>query len=64
MINTSQSSRLSTNNYSQNRGSKGITTMTNYSYSDTFYKHICDEQSIYKECSFPQINKNSCGKVL
>ena len=52
------------NNHSQNRGSKGITSMTDYKYNDTFYKHICDEQSIYKECSFPQIINNSCGKSI
>ena len=28
------------NNYSQNRGSEGISSMTNYTYSDTFYKEI------------------------
>ena len=55
---------INTNNYSQNRGSKVINSMTNYTYSDTFYKHICDEQSIYKECSFPQVNNNSCGKSI
>ncbi len=45
---------INTNNYSQNRGREDINKMTDYKYNDTFYKHICDEQSIYKECSFPQ----------
>ena len=55
---------INTNNVSHNRGIEVINSMTNYTYSDTFYKHICDEQSIYKECSFPQIINNSCGKSI
>ncbi len=64
MINTSQSSKLSTNNYSQNRGSEFISSMRDYTYSDTFYKHICDEQSIYYSTSFPQKVSVSCGKSV
>ena len=52
------------NNPTQNRGSEFISSMRDYKYSDTFYKHICDEQSIYKECSFPQKVNNSCGKSI
>lgn len=52
------------NNYSQNRGSKGITSMTDYTYSDTFYNAIVEDDYHSKWCSFPQIMRNSCGKVL
>ena len=52
------------NNYSQNRGSKGITSMTDYTYSDTFYNAIVEDDYHSKWHSFPQIMRNSCGKVL
>tara|TARA_Y100000592_G_scaffold99102_1_gene174021 strand:- start:847 stop:1026 length:180 start_codon:yes stop_codon:yes gene_type:complete len=52
------------NNYSQNRGSKGITSMTDYTYSDIFYNAIVEDDYHSKWCSFPQIMRNSCGKVL
>ncbi len=64
MINTSQSSMLSTNNYSQNRGSEVITTMTDYTYSDTFYSAIVEEELHWFYPSFPQIVYNSCGKSI
>ena len=64
MINTSQSSMINTNNYSQNRGSEGITSMTNYTYSDTFYKEIIEDDYHSKWKSFPQIIHNSCGKSI
>ena len=52
------------NNYSQNRGSKGITTMTDYTYSDTFYRQITEEENHWFYPSFPQIINNSCGKSI
>ena len=64
MINTSQSSRLSTNNYSQNRGSEFISSMRDYTYSDTFYKQIKEEESHWFYPSFPQVYNNSCGKSI
>ena len=44
---------INTNRFTPVRGKQD---MTDYKYNDTFYKAICDEQSIYKECSFPQNN--------
>ena len=55
---------INTNNVSQNRGSKGITTMTNYTYSDTFYKQITEEENHWFYPSFPQKVYNSCGKSI
>ena len=52
------------NNPSQIRGSEGITSMTNYTYSDTFYKEIVYDDYYSKWCSFPQIIHNSCGKSI
>ena len=55
---------INTNNYSQNRGSKFINKMTNYTYSDTFYKEIVEDDYHSKWHSFPQIINNSCGKSV
>ena len=52
------------NNPSQIRGSEGITTMTNYTYSDTFYNAIVTEEKHWFYPSFPQIINNSCGKSI
>jgi len=52
------------NNHSQNRGSKGINSMTDYSYSDTFYNAIVTEEKHWFYPSFPQFINNTCGKVL
>ena len=52
------------NNPSQIRGSKGITSMTDYKYSDTFYSAIVEEELHWYYPSFPQINNNSCGKSI
>ena len=52
------------NNYSQNRGSKFITTMTDYTYNDTFYDAIVQEELHWFYPSFPQIIHNSCGKSI
>ena len=55
---------INTNNYSQIRGSKGITSMTDYTYSDTFYRQITEEENHWFYPSFPQIINNSCGKSI
>ena len=55
---------INTNNYSQNRGSEFISTMTDYTYSDTFYRQIKEEESHWFYPSFPQIINNSCGKSI
>ena len=52
------------NNYSQNRGSNFIATMTNYEWNDTFYKQIVAEEKHWFYPSFPQIIHNSCGKSI
>ena len=64
MINTSQSSMNSINNVSQNRGSEVINNMTDYTYSDTFYDAIVQEELHWFYPSFPQIIHNSCGKSI
>ena len=55
---------INTNNYSQNRGSEVINKMTDYTYSDTFYKEIVYDDYHSKWHSFPQIINNSCGKSV
>ncbi len=55
---------INTNNYSQNRGSRGITSMTHYEWSDTFYKQIVEEESHWYYPSFPQKVYNNCGKSV
>jgi len=55
---------INTNNYSQNRGSEFITTMTDYTYSDTFYNAIVEDDYNSKWHSFPQVRGNSCGKSI
>ena len=55
---------INTNNYSQNRGSEVISSMTNYNYSDTFYEEIVYDDYYSKWCSFPQNIHNSCGKSI
>jgi len=55
---------INTNNYSHNRGSEVITTMTNYEYSDTFYKEIVEDDYHSKWHSFPQVRRNNCGKSV
>ena len=52
------------NNVSQIRGSEGISSMTNYNYSDTFYEEIVYDDYYSKWCSFPQIRRNNCGKSI
>ena len=55
---------INTNNYSHNRGSEVITTMTNYTYSDTFYNAIVEDDYNSKWKSFPQVRRNNCGKSI
>ena len=55
---------INTNNYSQNRGSEVINNMTDYSYSDTFYSAIVEEESHWFYPSFPQFYNNTCGKSI
>ena len=55
---------INTNNYSQNRGSKFTSTMTDYTYNDTFYDAIVQEELHWFYPSFPQINTHSCGKSI
>ena len=55
---------INTNNVSQIRGSEGITSMTNYTYSDTFYRQITEEENHWFYPSFPQKVYNSCGKSI
>ena len=52
------------NNPTQIRGSKFITSMTDYNYSDTFYRQITEEENHWFYPSFPQIINNSCGKSI
>jgi len=52
------------NNPSQIRGSEGISSMRDYTYSDTFYKQIKEEESHWFYPSFPQVYNNSCGKSI
>ena len=52
------------NNSSQNRGSNFITSMTDYTYNDTFYDAIVQEELHWFYPSFPQYINNTCGKVL
>ena len=52
------------NNPSQIRGSEGISSMRDYTYSDTFYRQIKEEESHWFYPSFPQIINNSCGKSI
>ena len=54
---------INTNNYSQNRGSKFTSTMTDYTYNDIFYDAIVQEELHWFYPSFPQVIHNSCGKV-
>ena len=55
---------INTNNYSQNRGSEFTSTMTDYTYSDTFYNAIVEDDYNSKWHSFPQVRRNSCGKSV
>ena len=64
MINTSQSSMLSTNNVSQNRGNEVINKLTDYSYNVNMYEEILHYYVTEKYTVFPQNIHNSCGKSI
>ena len=64
MINTSQSSMLSTNNVSHNRGKRVINSMQDYSDYDNIYEEILHYYVTEKYTSFPQVYNNSCGKSM
>ena len=64
MINTSQSSMINTNNYSQNRGSEVINKLTDYSYNVNMYDEILHYYLTEKYTVFPQVINNSCGKSI
>ncbi len=64
MINTSQSSMLSTNNVSHNRGSEVINSMQDFNEYDNMYEEIIHYYNTEKYTVFPQINNNSCGKSI
>ena len=64
MINTSQSSMLSTNNVSQNRGSEVINKLTDYSDNVNMYEEILHYYVTEKYTVFPQKVYNSCGKSI
>ena len=55
---------INTNNCSQIRGKRVINNMTDYTYSDTFYDAIVQEELHWFYPSFPQIINNSCGKSI
>ena len=55
---------INTNNVSQNRGSEVINSMRDYTYSDTFYRQITEEENHWFYPRFPQIINNSCGKSI
>ena len=52
---------INTNRITPVRGSK---VMTDYTYSDTFYNAIVQEELHWFYPSFPQIINNSCGKSI
>ena len=55
---------INTNNYSQNRGSEVINKLTDYSYNVNMYEEILHYYVTEKYTSFPQVNRNSCGKSI
>ena len=54
---------INTNNYSQNRGSKFTSTMTDYSDYDNIYEEILHYYVTEKYTVFPQNIHNACGKL-
>ena len=55
---------INTNNYSQNRGSEVINSLTDYSYNVNMYEEILHYYVTEKYTSFPQVYNNSCGKSI
>ena len=54
---------INTNNYSQNRGSKFTSSLTDYSYNVNMYEEIRHYYNTEKYTVFPQFINNSCGKL-
>ncbi len=54
---------INTNNVSQIRGSKFISSLTDYSYNVNMYDEIRHYYNTEKYTVFPQIINNSCGKL-
>ena len=54
---------INTNNYSQNRGSKFISSLTDYSYNVNMYEEIRHYYNTEKYTVFPQVIHNTCGKL-
>ena len=55
---------INTNNYSQNRGSEVINSLTDYSYNVNMYEEILHYYVTEKYTVFPQVINNSCGKSI
>ena len=55
---------INTNNVSQIRGSKFISSLTDYSYNVNMYEEIIHYYNTEKYTVFPQIINNSCGKSI
>ena len=55
---------INTNNYSHNRGSEVINSLTDYSEYDNIYEEILHYYVTEKYTVFPQVNNNSCGKSI
>ena len=54
---------INTNNYSQNRGSEVINSLTDYSYNVNMYSEILHYYDTEKYTVFPQNINNACGKL-
>ena len=54
---------INTNNYSQNRGSEVINSLTDYSYNVNMYEEIKHYYDTEKYTVFPQNINNACGKL-
>ena len=54
---------INTNNVSQIRGSKFISSLTDYSYNVNMYEEIRHYYNTEKYTVFPQNIHNACGKL-
>ena len=54
---------INTNNYSQNRGSEVINSLTDYSDYDNIYEEIIHYYNTEKYTVFPQNIHNAWGKL-
>ena len=54
---------INTNNYSHNRGSEVINSLTDYSYNVNMYEEIKHYYDTEKYTVFPQNIHNACGKL-